>query len=182
MNRDTKGFASSVVLPSDHAIIALGSNLPGGYISSVALIEGAISTLERSGSAVLARSSFWRSAAWPEPADPPFVNAIVIAKVTLPPLQLLRSLLAIEAHFGRRRPVLHAPRTLDLDLVAYGERIVSNVTLTLPHPRAHERGFVMGPLAELAPRWRHPVLGREAWDLAASASVGQDAAPFASAR
>jgi 2-amino-4-hydroxy-6-hydroxymethyldihydropteridine diphosphokinase len=86
--------------------------------------------------------------------------------------------LEVEAEFGRHRGARNAPRTLDLDLIAFGRRVVEAPGLTLPHPRAHERRFVMGPLAEIAPAWRHPVTGRTAADLAAAATVGRDAAPI----
>ena len=79
---------------------------------------------------------------------------------------------------GRRRGtgVRNAPRTLDLDLIAYGEKVRAT-TPVLPHPRAHERGFVMGPLSEIAPDWTHPALGRTAAELYAAVTVGRDAQP-----
>ena len=83
----------------------------------------------------------------------------------------------IEDAFGRRRSVRNAPRTLDLDLIAYGRSSGDLEGLILPHPRAAERRFVMGPLAEIAPDWRHPTGGRTARELAASASIGSDARP-----
>ena len=83
----------------------------------------------------------------------------------------------LENQFGRERSVRNAPRTLDLDLIAHGRIVSQAPELTLPHPRAHERLFVMGPLAEIAPDWRHPVLGASAAELAAWASVGRDARP-----
>jgi 2-amino-4-hydroxy-6-hydroxymethyldihydropteridine diphosphokinase len=78
----------------------------------------------------------------------------------------------------RIRGEANAPRTLDLDLIAYGRLVMSAPGLTLPHPRAEERGFVMGPLAQIAPDWRHPVSGARADGLAARAAVGRDAHPL----
>jgi 2-amino-4-hydroxy-6-hydroxymethyldihydropteridine diphosphokinase len=87
-------------------------------------------------------------------------------------------LFATEQAFGRIRGAPNASRTLDLDLIAHGRTVSADPNLTLPHPRAHERLFVMGPLAEIAPDWRHPVLGATASELAAGASVGRDARPI----
>ncbi len=84
----------------------------------------------------------------------------------------------VEREFGRQRSTPNAPRTLDLDLIAFGREIMATTELNLPHPRAAERLFVMGPLAEIAPDWRHPVTGCTAADLAAAASVGRDARPL----
>ena len=80
--------------------------------------------------------------------------------------------------FGRKRGLANAPRTLDIDLIAYGRRVIDAPGLSLPHPRAAERRFVMGPLAEIAPDWMHPTLDQTAAELAEQASVGADAAPI----
>jgi 2-amino-4-hydroxy-6-hydroxymethyldihydropteridine diphosphokinase len=83
----------------------------------------------------------------------------------------------MEQESGRVRDRPNAARTLDLDLVAYADLVSTAEPLVVPHPRAQERRFVMGPLAEVAPEWRHPVLGATAGELAAGAPVGRDAAP-----
>jgi 2-amino-4-hydroxy-6-hydroxymethyldihydropteridine diphosphokinase len=95
------------------------------------------------------------------------------------PQALLEAAMLLEKQFGRSRGAPNAPRTLDIDLIAYGRRVLDAPGLTVPHPRAHERLFVMGPLAEIAPGWRHPVLDRTAAELAAAATVGVDAHPAA---
>lgn len=88
---------------------------------------------------------------------------------------LMAALGRIEQAFGRQRDRLNAPRTLDLDLIAYGRLAGDLAGLILPHPRAADRLFVMGPLAEIAPGWVHPTIGRTAAALAETATVGRDA-------
>ncbi len=100
---------------------------------------------------------------------------MALVETTLTPRQTLDALHAIERDFGRVRGDANAARTLDLDLIAFGRAVVDQPGLHLPHPRAHERLFVMGPLAQIAPDWRHPVLGATAAALAALATVGVDA-------
>ena len=162
---------------SSEIIVALGSNLEGLYASVETLLEDAMQRLDAYGLPVRRRSRLWRSAAWPDPTEPAYLNAVALVDTLLPPAKALRALHAMEREFGRERAQLNASRTLDLDLVAYGA-LVSDRPLVLPHPRAHERRFVMGPLAELTPGWRHPVLGVEAAALAEEAPVGRDAAPL----
>ena len=159
-------------------VVALGSNLAGGYASSEALLEAALAAFPGAGLPVLARSRWWRSAAWPDPAGPEYRNGVALVGAPGGPEAVLAALMTVEAGFNRRRGMRNAPRTLDLDLIAHGRQMVDTPELTLPHPRAHERLFVMGPLAEIAPAWRHPTLGRAAAELAASATVGRDATPI----
>ena len=127
---------------------------------------------------MLARSRWWSSAAWPDPNGEEYRNGVAIVEANVPPQAVLEALFAIEREFGRIRGQPNAARTLDLDLIAYGRQVVDGPDLILPHPRAHERLFVMGPLAEIAPDWVHPRSGRSATQLAASATVGRDAAPI----
>ena len=163
--------------PLDEAIVlALGGNLAGDYPSVGALLEAAVLALPRAGMRLVRRSGWWRSSAWPDPTAPAYLNAVALVETALPPQALMAQIHALEAAFGRRRGQPNAPRTLDLDLIAYGRSVIDAPGLALPHPRAAERLFVMGPLAEIAPDWTHPVLGRTAADLAACASVGTDAA------
>ena len=158
-------------------VVGLGGNLPGGFDSVEALLEAALQRLPGAGLPVLACSRWWRSAAWPDPSAPQYRNGVALIEPRLGPQATLAALLTVEAAFGRRRGEPNAPRTLDLDLIAHGREVIEAPGLTLPHPRAHERLFVMGPLAEIAPGWRHPSLGVSAADLAAAAPVGRDARP-----
>ncbi|MGE0393312.1 MAG: 2-amino-4-hydroxy-6-hydroxymethyldihydropteridine diphosphokinase [Vicinamibacterales bacterium] len=98
-----------------------------------------------------------------EPVDvgpqPLFLNAAAVGTSAQAPAELLRSMLAIEASLGRERPSPGAPRTLDLDLILFGDLVVAEPGLVVPHPRFRERAFVLEPLAEVAPDWRDPVSG-----------------------
>jgi 2-amino-4-hydroxy-6-hydroxymethyldihydropteridine diphosphokinase len=151
-------------------IVGLGSNMPGHHDSSEQLLEAAIKALGAAGLKVVNRSNWRRSAAWPDPADPPFVNGVAIIEADLPDYEIMRRLHAIEKAFGRVRSVHNAPRTLDLDLIAHGRTVSANPQL--PHPRAASRRFVMIPLAEIAPGWVHPVLNKTAAELARTANIG----------
>jgi 2-amino-4-hydroxy-6-hydroxymethyldihydropteridine diphosphokinase len=128
--------------------VALGSNL-GNPLDTV---DAAIDTLAAlRGSIFKAMSSLYRTAPVGLKHQPDFINAVVALDTRLPPRELLDELFAVEARFGRERSVRNAPRTLDLDLVLYGDLVQDDPGLTLPHPRMHERAFVLMPLAEIAP-------------------------------
>jgi 2-amino-4-hydroxy-6-hydroxymethyldihydropteridine diphosphokinase len=158
--------------------VALGSNLPGEFLSSEALLDAALARFPQAGLPVLARSRWWRSAAWPHAQGNEYRNGIAIVEANGPASAVLEALFAIERSFGRTRGLPNAARTLDLDLIAYGRETSDGPGLVLPHPRAAERLFVMGPLAEIAPGWGHPTLGKAASELAATATVGCDATPL----
>jgi 2-amino-4-hydroxy-6-hydroxymethyldihydropteridine diphosphokinase len=100
-----------------------------------------------------------------------------MVETALSPRAVLAALRGLERRFGRRRGEPNAPRTLDLDLIAHGRAVLPEGDLILPHPRAAERLFVMGPLAEIAPDWVHPLLGERARALAGRATIGADARP-----
>ena len=103
-------------------------------------------------------SSFYATA----PVDaqgPNYINAVAELSTELQPRELLQALQAIELQHGRERPYHHAPRTLDLDLLLYGERLIQEPGLDVPHPRLHRRAFVLQPLLEIAPGLQHPALG-----------------------
>jgi 2-amino-4-hydroxy-6-hydroxymethyldihydropteridine diphosphokinase len=164
-------------------IVALGSNLRGRFASRRLLLEAALETLAEAGLEVVKRSGWWRSQAWPQPTQPEYLNGVALVETALTPREAVGRLLAIEARFGRRRGGANASRTLDLDLIAHGRMVIDEPGLTLPHPRASQRRFVMGPLAEIAPSWRHPTLGETAAELSTMATIGLDAtAQFAPTR
>ncbi len=120
-------------------------------------------------------SAFYRFPAWPDPADPPFVNAAARLRQAPAPRDLLAGLHVIEAAFGRRRSRRNAPRTLDLDILAYGDRIQEGPP-ALPHPGLETRAFVLAPLADIAPDFRSPRSRLTVAALLARAGDGEGAA------
>jgi 2-amino-4-hydroxy-6-hydroxymethyldihydropteridine diphosphokinase len=138
--------------------IALGANIPSSAGSPADTFRAAVRALEARDVQVLEISRFHQTAAWPDPSDPPFTNAVARVGTSLQPLALLELLHEVETDFGRKRSAPNAPRTLDLDLIDYGGRIEKGRP-RLPHPRVAERRFVLEPLAEVAPDWTHPVTG-----------------------
>ncbi len=162
----------------DAVLIAFGSSLAGGFVTREALLEAALDRFAAAGLKPVKRSSFWRSASWPDPMLPDYINGLAIVETSLSAPLTMAALRRIEREFGRERGVENAPRTLDLDLIAHGRAVLETQALIVPHPRAAQRLFVMGPLAEIAPDWRHPVLDATARELAANATVGLDARPL----
>lgn len=138
--------------PSVDAYVALGANL-GDPVTQVQWALAALGGVPHS--RVVAASSLYRTAPW-EAQGPDFINAVAHLETRLTAPALLGALQAIEAQAGRERPYRNAPRTLDLDLLFYGEGRVSSPTLEVPHPRWRERAFVLHPLAELAPEKATP--------------------------
>ena len=137
---------ASIAAPVD-AYIGLGSNL-GDRVGEVERALAQLAALP--GTELVARSSLYRTAPIDAGGDD-YVNAVAHVRTTLAPAALLRALHAIEDAHGRERPFANAPRTLDLDLLLHGDAVVADDRLTLPHPRLHERAFVVVPLAEIAP-------------------------------
>jgi 2-amino-4-hydroxy-6-hydroxymethyldihydropteridine diphosphokinase len=116
---------------------------------------------------VLEVSSYYVTPAWPDPSDPPFVNAVARVETSLAPDALMNLLHETETAFGRVRSQKNAPRTLDLDLLDYDGRIEHGPP-SLPHPRLTDRAFVLVPLADVAPAWRHPATGRSVREMLAA--------------
>jgi 2-amino-4-hydroxy-6-hydroxymethyldihydropteridine diphosphokinase len=139
------------------AYIGLGANLA----EPRAQLAAAFDELDRLPlTRVVARSSLYRSAPLGYAAQPDFVNAVARVETGLPPERLLAALHEIETRHGRERSFPNAPRTLDLDLLLYGDRAIERAGLRLPHPRMHERAFVLAPLVELDPEAEIPGRGR----------------------
>jgi len=137
------------------AYIALGSNLPSQAGTPGQTLDAAILCLAELGR-VIARSSYYATEPVGYLDQPTFLNAAIALETALEPLQLLERLLDIERSFGRHRDIPNGPRTLDLDLLLYGDRIFDTPELQLPHPRMMERAFVLVPMVEIAPHQIHP--------------------------
>ena len=172
------------------ALVALGSNLAGPGGSPAAQVARAMALVTGMG-AVAAKSRLWASSAWP-PGGPPYVNAALMLRTSLSPDALLGRLHGIEAAFGRQRNERWAARTLDLDLLAVDGLVLPDAgtqgrwraldparqgreapdQLILPHPRLQDRAFVLLPLGEVAPGWRHPLLGLTAAEMLARLPAG----------
>lgn len=161
-------------------LIGLGANLDSPvYGPPRRTLLAALDRLEVQGIRVVRRSRLYRTAPVPASDQPWYVNAVAEVATDLAPGPLLEALLAMERAFGRVRTVPNAPRVLDLDLLAYGNvRNAPGTVPELPHPRLTSRAFVLLPLAELAPDWRHPVTGKTVLALIAALPPEQRAAPL----
>ncbi|WP_318987522.1 2-amino-4-hydroxy-6-hydroxymethyldihydropteridine diphosphokinase [Falsiroseomonas ponticola] len=152
-------------------IVAIGANLPGpDGAPAIETCRRAAAALDRLPGYRLAALSRWFATAPvpPSPSSPDYVNGVALLRpegdrdVAGDPARLLRALQGIEDAFGRVRPYPNAPRTLDLDIIGVGATVRDAPDPILPHPRAHERAFVLAPLCDVAPGWVHPRLGLDA--------------------
>jgi 2-amino-4-hydroxy-6-hydroxymethyldihydropteridine diphosphokinase len=138
------------------AYLSLGSNLGDRYDN----LAQALRLLPGSGLTIRRVSSVYETEPQEMTAQPWFLNLIAEVETTLSPRELLRRCLEAEQAMGRSRDVPKGPRTIDIDLVLYGNLVLDNPGLVIPHPRMVQRRFVLEPLAELAPDFKHPTLGR----------------------
>jgi len=168
----------SEILPT--VLIAIGANLPSDAGMPEKTLISAVSGMAALGLVPRAISRFYTTPCFPPGAGPDYVNAALRVETTMAANDVLAALHRIEARFGRRRDTRWGMRTLDLDLIAWGDRVLPDRAtlrhwmtlppgdqaqqaphqLILPHPRLQDRGFVLVPLADIAPGWRHPVLGQ----------------------
>ncbi len=160
-------------------VIGLGANLPSPrYGGPQGACEAALDALGAAGVAVQRRSRWYRSAPVPASDQPWFVNAVAEVKTGLSAAELLDLLHRIEREMGRQRRFRDEARVIDLDLLIYGETVSGpRETPILPHPRLAERAFVVLPLAELDPQWRHPGTGQSLAEMVRALPVDQRAEP-----
>ena len=143
-------------------LIAIGANLPGPEgMAPIETCYAAIPFLtDISGLSFVALSPWYRSASIPRSDFPDFCNGVIRLNGEIDPVELLIKLQEIEGRFGRERLFPNAPRTLDLDIIDLNGQIRATPTPILPHPLAHQRAFVLRPILDVAPAWRHPALHR----------------------
>lgn len=155
-------------------LIALGANLPSRFGSPEETLVAAEAELARRGVSVLKSSHIWLSAPVPVSDQPWYRNSVIAAQCALSPQDLLKILKEIEVDFGRAQDVRNAPRVLDLDIIAYDDGVMEGNGCVIPHPRAHERAFVLYPLREVAQAWVHPVTGLSVNTMIEALPAGQE--------
>jgi 2-amino-4-hydroxy-6-hydroxymethyldihydropteridine diphosphokinase len=160
--------------------LGVGGNLPSPRFGPpIAVCRAAVAALSSAGIVVCRQSKWYRSTPVPASAQPIYVNGVVAVTTVLSPASLMSTLHAIEAEFGRIRTAVNAARVVDLDLLAYGTLVTEpTAAVVVPHPRLHQRRFVLKPLAELAPAWRHPRLGIDVGELLARLPPGDTVEPI----
>lgn len=142
-------------------IIALGANLPSSFGTPAETLKAAVKAIADKGIRIVAASNIWKTAPVPFDASQPWYhNGVVAVDTDMGAHELLKTLLSIENDFGRVRTVRNAPRLLDLDLIAYDEQIIpEGPDIIVPHPRMHERAFVLMPMGDITKSWIHPQSG-----------------------
>ena len=140
--------------------LGLGSNLPSKYGDRFANINLAISCLDGYGIKVIKKSSFYETPSYPNKENPKFINAVILVETILPPIDLMSVLIFIEEKLERKRGKKNDPRTCDIDIIDYNSEILNlrynNLELTVPHKELTSRNFILFPLQEISPTWKHP--------------------------
>ena len=161
---DISSESEAAIARPAEVLLGLGANV-GDPLRQLAAAVDALRGFTRD----LDVSSVYRTEPVGYADQPDFYNLVVRARTDLAPEALLERILGVEREMGRERTFRNAPRLIDVDLLAYGDRIIDGPRLTVPHPGIPTRGFVLHPLAEVAPEWRHPATGKTARELLESA-------------
>ena len=157
------------------AFVAIGGNLvPDGYHSVSQVMAEAVDTLADGGLTIVKSSRWYETAPVPISDQPWFLNAVLQIETELSPRDLLAKLHEIEHEFGRVRKVRNEARILDLDIIDYDGQVIEAEDIILPHPRMHDRAFVLLPVSDLDNKWQHPVLAKSVSELIDQMPQGQD--------
>jgi 2-amino-4-hydroxy-6-hydroxymethyldihydropteridine diphosphokinase len=159
-------------------LIGLGANLPSKFGSPAETIRAALAALNESGLKVIAMSRLWLTAPVPVSDQPWYHNGVAEIETAFDASRILKTLQSIEQDFGRVREIRNEPRVIDLDLLACGNVVMNDPLMTVPHPRMQDRAFVLFPLQDIHPGWRHPVTGRTVPEMIAALPAGQEAKPI----
>ncbi|MCB1783353.1 MAG: 2-amino-4-hydroxy-6-hydroxymethyldihydropteridine diphosphokinase [Alphaproteobacteria bacterium] len=154
-------------------LIGLGANLPSRYGTPEQTLQACMPEFARLGFPAISASRIYISAPVPVSDQPWYKNAVCRVETSLSPEELIKALHRIEHDFGRVREIRNDPRVIDLDLLAYND-LKQTDALHIPHPRLHERAFVLHPLKEIAPDWVHPVLDKTVGQMIKGLPEGQD--------
>jgi len=142
-------------------ILGLGSNLSSKFGDRFKNIELAMSLIESNNIQILQKSSFYETPSYPDKSNPKFINMVVTINTNLNPLEFLNLILSIETKLGRIRGKKNDPRTCDLDIIDFNSKIIeidsNNINFSSPHKKLINRNFVLYPLKEILPLWKHPV-------------------------
>jgi 2-amino-4-hydroxy-6-hydroxymethyldihydropteridine diphosphokinase len=141
--------------------LLLGSNLGDRHL----FLNQAIECIENDAGAIVKVSSVYETQSWGKTAAPDYLNQVVLLKTKLPAQNILQKILAIEIALGRKREEKWDPRTIDIDILFYGQDIINEPGLCIPHPELHKRRFTLEPLAEIAPELVHPLLHKNVLQL-----------------
>ncbi|EHQ30056.1 2-amino-4-hydroxy-6-hydroxymethyldihydropteridine diphosphokinase [Mucilaginibacter paludis] len=134
--------------------LLLGSNMGNRQL----FLENAISQIETLVGPVIRQSAVHQTLAWGKTDEPDYLNQVLLVETAMPARQLLQTILGIEKQLGRERKEKWGSRTIDIDILFYGNEVINEPDLVVPHPQLHNRKFTLAPLAEIAPGYIHPVL------------------------
>ena len=167
-------------------VLGLGGNLPCETFGLPRTTCGAaLQILEARGINITHRSRWYESAPVPASDQPWYVNGVVGIETVLEPVALVKEVLDVEAELGRRRSTVNAPRTIDIDVIAYNDVVISGDhtgDVEIPHPRMHSRAFVLLPMAEIFPDWQHPKQAKSIAELVAQLPKDQICRPLEDAK
>ncbi len=138
-------------------LLGIGSNLESKFGNRFSNIRKTIDLLNKEEVTVIKVSSFYETPSYPDNSLPKFINVIVKVKFSGDPVSLLKKIFKIEKEMGRVRKAINEPRTCDIDIIDFNGQILENGAVKLPHPKLHERNFVLYPLFEICPDWIHPL-------------------------